>query len=1042
MSALDANSKPLPGARWLVAGLFAAALVLYLATYSRVPFPGLPTRTLLIHLRLEPAPSAIDALWGWLVRGLARLPGRPVAAGTGMISAFCGACSVALAALLMSRVGYYGLKGLPDRSLNREAAARRLSALVTGLALAVSMPFWVVSTRSLPGAFHVLLLLLTAWVFTGYQRSGRLAVFALAWALYGAGITESATFIVFLPAAVLLACREESRRAPRRPGRALLAGLGGAGLGLCLYPLNAYVLYRFGRADGLFASPWAAWARILLDQFDLIVRLRLSTGFLVVMFLSIVPWLTLFVLSRRSPWYYETDQTAMRVVFSAGLLAVLFDAPFAPWALLGMTYLLVVPYLLLAVCLGYMAGEFWILGEVQMQDDSRRKRGLRRAYSALALAVPLGVLAAGFRNLPAADARPGAVVDAVCGEILDGLAGRDLLFSIGPFDDTLRLQIWQRQVPVQLFSAPKTASPLYLRQLARVFREEDLSGPLQRGDFGTFLDNLMRVRNGAARTGIIDMTDLFREHGQLVPDGIVYRLEPDDFPRDLTALVAAQQPFWERMEARAVRPVPVRNPVRPFEDLLRFLAAKVANNLAVQQAEAGDAAGAVATLRVARRMHPENLSVLLNLIALGRAGALPDLADLEQEWAGRQEQLAGEQWALGVRQGHLWRAAEWVGRGYAWALSGEAPGAVPAPAAGGDPADDWSRQLDQIYLVWGQPAAQEAILRGRLMRNPRDTGALMAMCRLALRRRDPESAEAYLAEAMAKGLPLDQTLFDRAMLDCVRGDPDGARAALRDLSRQTPGDLRIWMGLVLLGEPGEPVTEEALRVLQGKSAPGISVHLALAWVYLARQQWAAARTALEQVVQSDPRNPLAWELMFTLAGASRNPALAGGSLRTLLANNPEHPLQSLRRASPFYDSRRWAEAETELRRGLQLRRDPHLLNALADVLIQAGGDRQEARVLVDEALRQQPFNPVFRCTSGELHFLEGQLLESAREIRQVLTVLPGHPQALLVLARLQAERGRKREALFLVRSLAQRKKELSPVQLDQLNRLAAELELP
>ena len=28
------------------------------------------------------------------------------------------------------------------------------------------------------------------------------------------------------------------------------------------------MLYRFGRADGLFASPLAAWARILLDQFE------------------------------------------------------------------------------------------------------------------------------------------------------------------------------------------------------------------------------------------------------------------------------------------------------------------------------------------------------------------------------------------------------------------------------------------------------------------------------------------------------------------------------------------------------------------------------------------------------------------------------------------------------------------------------------------------------------------------------------------------------------------------------------------------------
>ena len=619
----------------------------------------------------------------------------------------------------------------------------------------------------------------------------------------------------------------------------------------------------------------------------------------------------------------------------------------------------------------------------------------------------------------------------------------DLLFSIGPFDDTLRLQIWQRQVPVQLFSAPKTASPLYLRQLARVFREEDLSGPLRRGDFGTFLDNLMRVRNGAARTGIIDMIDLFSEYGEPVPDGIVYRIEPAGQPLDLAALIAAQRPFWERMEALAGHPVPRRNLARPYQDLLRFLAAKVANNLAVKQAEAGDPAGAVETLRAARRMHPENLSVLLNLLALGRTLALPEMAGLEREWAGRQEQLGGEQWALGIRQGYLWRAADWVARGYVWALSGEAPGSLPAPPpVSGDTTDNQVRQLDQMYLVWGQATPLESAFRGRLMRDPRDTSALLSMCRLALRRRDPVAAEAYLTEALAKGLPLDQTLFDRAMIDYVRGDSARARAALLDLTRKMPGDLRVWMALVLLGGPGDPQAEQALRVLKDKTAPGNTVHLALAWVFLNRQQWDAARFELEQVVQTDPRNTLAWELMFTQAGASRNPALASASLRTLLAQNPEHPLQYLSQAYVFYQKSRWAEAEAELRRGLLLRRDPHLLNALADALIQGGGDRQEARALVAEALGQQPFNPIFHCTSGELYLLEGRPLECVREIRQVLTIQPDHPQALLVLARLQAERGRKKEALFLVRALAQRKQELSPGQLDQLKRLAADLGKP
>jgi hypothetical protein len=116
------------------------------------------------------------------------------------------------------------------------------------------------------------------------------------------------------------------------------------------------------------------------------------------------------------------------------------------------------------------------------------------------------------------------------------------------------------------------------------------------------------------------------------------------------------------------------------------------------------------------------------------------------------------------------------------------------------------------------------------------TGALMELCRLALRRNDPDAAEAYVAEAMAMGLAEERTLFDRAMVAYVRGDKAAALKSLTDLSRQTPGDLRVWMAILLLAAEDDPLSVEAVKMLKSQGVPPIGVRLALASVHMARQQ--------------------------------------------------------------------------------------------------------------------------------------------------------------------------------------------------------------
>ena len=1025
----DAMGNRFPTERQVGLVLFAVALVVYLATLSWSPFPGLPTRELLGHLEARPVPRTLDPLWGWLVRGCAQLPGLTVAAWSALFSAVCGAASCGLLGRLMVRSGYLIRNEPGEFSFLREAQARRISGLVAGAFLAVCIPFWMASTRSLPGAFHVLLLLVTAWFFSQYQHWGRRRDLGALAFCFGLGLAEFATFIVFAPLAVFLLAREMFRWRALLDWRRHAVLWPGFLLGAALYPLHALVLFRTGAATGLYGSVWAALADMLREQALLITQVRFSPGFPVIMFFSLVPWLTLFVMSRRSPWFYEPPQVVVRLIFTGGLLGVLYNASFAPWHLLETTYFMITPYLLLAVCLGYIAGEFWILGEAQpLLDLTRLRRHGRRAASGLAGLLLAAMLAGGALNWGVVDGRHGGAFRAAAAEILDRLAGRDILFSAGFLDESVRLETWLRRSPVRVISAPRVAGPAYLERLADRFPETELSAPLRKGDFGAFLDTLMLSETGPARIGIIDMPDVFREYGYLVPDGLLYRLETEADCVDLAALVAAQRPFWERMERMARRPSPERNLARPYQDLLRLLASKVANNLGVMQAEHQDLEGARETFRTARRIYPENLSVLLNLLELGRETELAEAAELEADWNKRLANLGGERWVLAQRYGYVWRAREWVRRGQVWVLSGAPAGAEAArrhPVAAPEENSQTAGFLEQAYLQTGIGFRNETECRAMLMKDPRDAAALLDMCRLALRRLDPEAAEAYLKEALAVGLPEDAVRFDRIMLDHVRGASADTRSALAELVRQTPGDARAWMALALLGEVGTPENELALKVLRDLPTGGLGLHLSLASLFMARAQWDSARKELEEAIQIDSQNAAAWEMLANVAQNQGNAKLMESSLRALLARNPDHYLQFQIDGTARYQQGDLAGAETAFRNGLLRRRDPILLNNLASVILERGGDRQEALELMNEALRRQPGHGGLLQTRGEVLLALERPDEAIRDFQAGLKQQPRDYGLWLLLARGYRASGDPGRAATILKVLAARTNDMS-----------------
>ena len=372
----------------------AAALGMSGLTVGRRAFPGLPAALLWSYLGGELPLPVLHPLWGGLVRVLDHVPGVPVALAVNVLSALCGAGCVGLLVGVMFRVRYRGLiEEATPLQLGRAAQARQLAGWVAGLYVAVSIPFWVAATRSRPETFHLLLLLLAVSLFSQYQQQGRLRFLAALGVLYGVGLVESALFLLFLPVFVVRVLGEMYRFRVIQSRRAHGWVWGGVALGGCLLPLHlADVLHRSAALGA--ASTWGAMtASFASDYLETILRFRLHSGFIVLMLMAIVPWIMVFVLSRRSPWSYDPDQVLVRVVFVIGLLAVLYNAPFSFWNLLGVGGLMLPAHTLLAAGIGFMSGELWIEGARRpISNASHLQRGAHWLAVGIVPLIPVLIL--------------------------------------------------------------------------------------------------------------------------------------------------------------------------------------------------------------------------------------------------------------------------------------------------------------------------------------------------------------------------------------------------------------------------------------------------------------------------------------------------------------------------------------------------------------------------------------------------------------------------------------------------------------------------
>ena len=966
----DTYGRLFPQELHLCIFFFFAPLALFLASLASTPFPGLPSQTLLSVLPDDPIPPVLNPIWAQIIRFADPfLPASlPVSLFAAILAAVFGALSVSLLATLLMNVGYIIRNEPGPASFFFEAYARRLSAACGCLFLTVCPPFWYAATRSLPHTFHVFLILLSARLFTRFQHWGRkidLALLALSW---GVGLAESSAFIALSPFFLFLSLREMFRWQLLRSPSAHLVFWGCLLAAAALLVPEALLLVRRGRFLGLYPDFFAALFSILSAQAAELHALRQSLGVFVLAAFLVIPWVSAFLLSRRSPWFFENPQTMVHLIYAIGLFCIPLNLPFSPWNLMFTFPLVVVPYVVMAGTFGYVIGSLFIHGDFNpLVRVPPFTKFMRFAAFGLALAMPLLLAAAGAINFPVLNARPASFVSRAADYILDTKSpAQNVFFSTGLLDDAVRIRAHERRSPLTVVSLLRTGSPEYLRGLALRFPHGDLRDALEKND----LDAFVRLLD-PQRIGIIDFVDYFRAFGVVVPTTFYYALEDDFKSLDWSAVAQAQLPAIERLDALAKAKLHPKNPLVGFRKAFLRLAAKNLDNLSMYLFEIGKSRDAFDLLMKVHAFDPENVSVLFNLASCAAEFPLPPGFDPEEELLRQSASAHGNLWNLSVAYGYIRDARSWVRKNFVWALSGDpSPPLDPDKVVFIDPNEDalFVQWLEIAFNRYGTPLPKETDCRARLQRNERDGSALLDLAFLALRHKDSEIANAYLAEALDSGVHEDDLALYRAVILYLDGDLPGAIKLVRDVASYDAKAGEPWTFLLLLAEEaGDAREAERARKTIEFIRPGtVGLRLSMARWYMDRERWPDAQKALEAAAQLDPSVPVIWEMLGDVASKTGDTLLLRTAYRALQERAPDHYLKYLDEGLSAFRAGNLPKSEDAFRKGISVQRQPALLNNLAYVILLRNGDLDAALALASEAIQRNPLEYTFVSTRASI----------------------------------------------------------------------------
>ena len=1026
-----------------------AALVLYAGTLSRGPFPGESASLMAAELGLTPFAAGTHPLWSWLVDMVSRLPGGTVSLRLNLMSAVCAAAAVGVFARLLADVvwGVIPVNGVNVRAANR---ASWLAGLAGAVALAGCVPFWYAANRFHPASFDLLVLFSLAALLISFFRRARVwtgLVFAF---LYGLLAVEFATLIVFGPLVLVALLYALWLNGDLRWGRIAPLALGLVAGMLFYLPaalhLRATPAFQLGDGGGFGMALFL----IFKGQYLLIAKSLPQIGWLLVILVGIVPWLAILMVGRRG-LNEEKDWglVILHVILTAVVVAVFFNVPFSPWRLLGPWRLLVTPYALLAFCLGYLTAYWSLFSRLFWQtadEEDPRGRWLRE-YGGLIPAVLLlaTALAAGVINFAQADARPAGLVNAYARSVVSVASDREWLVTDGVLDSNYQIAAREMGVPLKCLNLQNGNNLVYMRSIARLFPDVRLRS-LAEVDVVAFLRQWMESEpRFAEKVAFLSLPDMwYAATLQPVPDRVLFRGVKAVADLDPGALWDSHVKFWSGPVVRELAALRDSAPLLGgvATALSRHLG-MVANNLGVVLEDAGWRQQAYSAYAKARELDPANVSALLNQLTMVTRGyAAPDADTVKKDFAEFTKNLKQKMqiWSLSRVCGYVRMPEAYANLGMTWAFSGQPGLAVAgykrAIELAPDRKDQLSCGLALAYLAQDQVEQGGEILRQLLDKDPGNAKLLLSVARLAAQQNRFDEAATFLERAQKAGVSKDRIAMEYAVLHVAAGEPAKARVILQELVDLNPQRIPAWamLAAVLLQQNDLKALEECERRLGRAKNQDFLTTVMLGEIALRRAKLVEARTYFDQALGMRPGTAVLLEMLLRLDVQEGRRDLAGAHVRSLLLLDPGHPFANQILASMQLERKQYTQAENSLRKSLERKSDPLVMNDLAWVL-QEKGELDEAESMVRAALKLDDKAGVAWDTLAMILMKRGRLPEAGEFFRKALSLAPNNFSVQVHLVTYYGRTGEEAKAVDLAENLLANPARLSPDEQDALRRV-------
>ena len=1062
----------------LAFGLGTVALVaaIYLLTLSTGVFPGQSASLMAIYTGVDEMVAPAHPIWGNIVGALGRLGTSGLALRLNLFSLVISVCNVAMLYFLFSNLvyGLFDTQKVPERVARGAAVC---GACFASLALAFSVPAWIVATRLHFQAFDLFLLLLLAHLFILYVRTKLLPLFLLFSLLFGAAVVECAPIVLFAPVFILYAFRFWLRNDDFK-GYRLFLGIVFTLAGLCLYLLaaNQFTAHEDLSLRG-YQSFWSVVIQMLRDQAQIFQNSVPDVGWLFPVVFVVLPWAAALAIAPRA---LNEDRDWSIIFFHVALsiiaVATVTNTPISRWGQELAEPRGVLPvflYAMTAMVAGY-AISYWYVAVAnrrniiaELADIPNVKFSVWSGYVfgwLVAVIVLLSAITNGFE----ASGRRGAFADECARILLENLKGRPWMITDGMFDNHLRLEAARVGQPLKLIEMQKNDNPVYIRQLKKMIETDpefpaDLRVRLQNSaDLGVtaFVQEwLASDSNVVDRVAVMSAPDLLVGAGcAVVPNYFCFIGVRDQNALKDEPFLEKYGDFWKRMRKILAKARGQNDPIAEYRGAVRRQVGFVANNAGVLLEDLGRDEDAYAVYGIVRQIDPENVSALLNRVEMlhrkesdGFHAADRPIVEKElRDFVAKMKRRLPI-WSLSRSFGYVRSPLLFAQLGWTWALSGQ-PGMAlagmeraAAVATTGASRTRVREAMADILLRQNEDEKAETMYADILAEDPDDLRALLSMSRIAARRGSFDKAREWLEKAKGSGADNTAVALERAAVDLAANKPEEARITLTEVTELQPRNLQALGMLAVAVIQMRDFEECEKRILpRMESVAGTPdnylIHITRGQLAYTKGKdfYKQARDSFERASTLRPGLPLLMEWILRLDFMLVDKESAETHARQLLRSDRDNGFANYIMGSLMLERGRRDAAEDYLRRSIGSTRSPEALNDLAE-LLRKTGNYEEAEKQARAAIDLAPDFYVTYDTLGGVLSDTDRLAEAEKAYLKALDLFKDDLRVHLNLAKLLHRQGKNVEARELVAQINPRRNELPPAEQEELARLVREL---